>query len=107
MVFWMLLVAFDDLVRPDDGGRLPGAVKDFEAPRACQPRLEWNGGKGGGKRGGKLIYVMTSGIFHPENWGKIKRKAKFLWSQLAGLKTKIQRRAGGGGGSISRVGTSA
>ena len=63
------------LVRPvDDGGRLPGAVKDFEAPRACQPRPEWiRMVETGWEKGGKLIYVMTSGISHPENGGKIKR----------------------------------
>lgn len=63
----------------DDGGRLPGAVKDFEAPRACQPRLECiRMVETGGKKGGKLIYVMTSGIFHPENGVRLRGRQIFM-----------------------------
>lgn len=107
MVFWMSLVAFDDLVRPvdDEAGSLV-QLKTLKLPEHASRGSNGSEWSKRGERGGKAHLCDDQWHFSSRKLGKIKRKAHFFWSHLAGLKTKIQRRVGGGG-SISRVGTSA
>ena len=68
-------LAFDDLVRPVDDEA--GSLVQLKTLKLPEHASRGSNGGNGGKRAGKLIYVMTSGIFHPENWGKIKRMSNF------------------------------